>query len=174
VGARPAGFLDRDGTINRRPPPHEYVTRIEDFELLPGAVEGMAALAECGFVLVVVSNQRGMAHGVVTGELLDATESALQDALRPLGAQIAAFHYCPHELDEDCGCRKPAPGMLLQAARELDLDLGASWTIGDSQSDVDAGAAAGTRTVGLGSGLTGATLAADSLQRAAAAVCGAG
>ena len=171
MAPRPAAFLDRDGTINRRPPPHEYVTRVEEFELIPGAVDGMAALAECGLLLVVVSNQRGMARGLVGAELLDATETVLQDALRPRGAEISAFHYCPHELDEDCGCRKPAPGMLLHAADGLDLDLAASWMIGDSQSDVDAGTGAGCRTVGLGEGLKGATATAGSLAEAAELIC---
>jgi D-glycero-D-manno-heptose 1,7-bisphosphate phosphatase len=166
----PAAFLDRDGTINRRPPPHEYVTRLEDFELLPGAVDGIAALSQCGFTLVVVSNQRGLARGMLTVEVLRATETVLQDALRPLGAEIAGFHYCPHDTDEDCGCRKPAPGMLLRAADELDLDLGSSWMIGDSESDVEAGTAAGCRTVSLGEA-KGATLSAATLPEAAELVC---
>ena len=172
--SRPAAFLDRDGTINRRPPPHQYVARIEEFELLPGAVEGIARLAECGYVLVVASNQRGLARGMVEEDLLRETEATLQKALRPHGAEIARFHYCPHDLDEDCGCRKPLPGMLLRAADELDLDLGDSWMIGDSVSDVEAGAAAGCRTAAIGSEAAAGdpTLTAASLREAAELICG--
>jgi len=169
---RRAAFLDRDGTINENPPPHEYVTRIEDFRLLPGAAQGMARLGDCGHALVVVSNQRGVARGLVSQEVLRATERVLQDALRPLGAEIAGFYYCPHELDEDCDCRKPRPGMLLEAAEELSLDLGGSWMIGDSQSDMEAGSAAGCRTVYLGrKASVPATLTTESLDAAATLIC---
>jgi D-glycero-D-manno-heptose 1,7-bisphosphate phosphatase len=170
---RPAAFLDRDGTLNERPPEHEYVTRVEDFRLLPGAVEAMASLASCGYELVVVSNQRGLARGLVTEEVLREIEEVLQGALEPHGARIAGFHYCPHELEENCECRKPKPGLLLDAAAERDLDLGASWMLGDSDSDVAAGAAAGCRTAYLGDdpGVE-ATIRAPSLPEAAAAICG--
>jgi D-glycero-D-manno-heptose 1,7-bisphosphate phosphatase len=172
---RPAAFLDRDGTINARPPEHEYVTRIEEFQLLPGAIEGLARLANCGFTLVVVSNQRGIARGLVSEELLRATEDAIQGGLQPQGASIAGFYYCPHELDENCDCRKPKPGLLLTAASELDLDLGSSWMIGDSDTDIEAGRAAGCRTVLLGEGSSAeATLEAASLRDAAEAVCASG
>ena len=169
---RQAAFLDRDGTINESPPEGEYVTRVEDFQLLPGAVEGIARLAGCSYTLVVVSNQRGVARGLVSQELLRTTETLLQEALRPHGAKIADFYYCTHELDEGCDCRKPLPGMLLQAASELDLDLGESWMIGDSQKDVEAGRAAGCRTIYLGSesGI-GGTLTAESLEAAATSIC---
>jgi D-glycero-D-manno-heptose 1,7-bisphosphate phosphatase len=141
-----AAFLDRDGTLNARPPEHEYVTRAEDFAWLPGAIEGMLALADAGFVLAVVSNQRGIARGLVSQETLAAIESEIQSALEPSGVAIAAFRYCPHELDAGCDCRKPKPGMLLELATTLGLDLASSWMIGDSRSDVQAGRAAGTRT----------------------------
>lgn len=170
---RKAAFLDRDGTINEKPPEHEYVTRIEDFRLLPDAVEGMAQLARCGHALVIVSNQRGVARGQVSRELLEATEEVLQDTLRRHEAEIAGFYYCPHELDENCECRKPRPGMLLQAGSELALDLRDSWMIGDSPSDVEAGRAAGCRTAYLGDAAdVDATLRADSLSDAGTAICG--
>lgn len=158
-----------------RPPEHEYVTRAEDFTLLPGAAEGIAALAACGFELVVVSNQRGIARGLVTDEVLRETESALAAALAPERVEIAGFYYCPHEIEEECDCRKPRPGLLLRAAEELGLDLAASWIIGDSESDIRAGEAAGCRTLFLGAGNeVGADLAAESLRDAAALVCAAG
>ncbi len=150
MGGLKAAFLDRDGTLNTRPPPHEYLTTADAFEWLPGAREGAARLSEAGYLLTVVSNQRGVARGLLTVETLRAIEERIQDGLRPLGARIDAFRYCIHELDAACCCRKPEPGMLLDLARELDLDLRRSWMIGDSESDVEAGRRAGCRTALVG------------------------
>jgi D-glycero-D-manno-heptose 1,7-bisphosphate phosphatase len=143
---RRAVFLDRDGTLNVRPAEHSYVETLEGFVWLPGAVEGASALARAGYVLAVASNQRGIARGLVSWSAIAAIEAEIQARLGEHGAQIAAFRYCPHELDEGCDCRKPAPGMLLALARELDVDLARSWMVGDSRSDVAAGRAAGCRT----------------------------
>lgn len=148
------------------------MTRIEDFRVLPGAVEGMARLAGCGFLLVIVSNQRGVARGLVSKDLLRETESVLRRSLEPEGVGIAGFYYCPHEIADDCECRKPRPGLLLDAAAELDLDLEASWMIGDSPSDVAAGSSAGCRTAHLGNDpVAEATISAESLQAAASRIC---
>jgi D-glycero-D-manno-heptose 1,7-bisphosphate phosphatase len=150
---------------------------MEDFRLIPGAVEGMVRLAHCGYALIVASNQRGIARGLVTQALLRDTERALQSALAPHRVAVSGFYYCPHEIgDPGCDCRKPLPGMLRRAAKELELDLGASWVIGDSFSDIEAGVAAGTRTAYVGSGKApdGPDLSADSLRAAAAKICGRG
>src|SRR3954453_7452622 len=98
---RKAAFLDRDGTINEKPGEHEYVTRVEGFHLLPGAVQGLTKLADCGYALVVGSNQRGIASGLVQHDLLRATEEVLQQALPPPGAEMAGHYYCPYGLDQD-------------------------------------------------------------------------
>ena len=140
-------FLDRDGVLNVRPPEHEYVRSAAEFQWLPGAADGAARLGSAGYVLTVVSNQRGLARGLLTPEVLEEIEGLIQRELRPRGAQIQAFRYCPHDLDAGCACRKPRPGMILGLAEELGLDTSRSWTIGDSPSDVAAGRAAGTRTV---------------------------
>jgi D-glycero-D-manno-heptose 1,7-bisphosphate phosphatase len=145
-----AAFLDRDGTINERPVPHRYVEAAENFRWLPGAAEGLTRLARAGLSLVIVSNQRGIARGLVSWRTLGLIESEIQRELRSRGTEIASFRYCPHALADDCDCRKPRPGMLLDAARELDLDLARSWMIGDTGSDVQAGIAAGCRTVLIG------------------------
>ena len=144
---RPAVFLDRDGTINVRPPEHDYIRESRDFEWLTGALEGMAKLAGAGLPLVVVSNQRGISRGLVSETTLREIESQIQTALGAYGHQISAFRYCPHGLDEQCECRKPRPGLLRAAADELQLDLRRSWMIGDSDTDVQAGQAAGCRTI---------------------------
>ncbi len=150
------------------------MTRLDDFELLPGAVEGMAHLAACGLTLVVASNQRGIARGIVSEGFLRASEAALQAELSLLGAEISGFYYCPHGIEEDCDCRKPRPGMLLRAAGDLDLDLASSWMVGDSASDVEAGSAAGCRTAAIGpETIERATITAPTLQRAAELICSA-
>ena len=143
---RPAAFLDRDGTLNAKAPPHEYITSLDRFEWIPGAVEGAVALARAGFVLAVVSNQRGIARGLLTSATLGEIENEIQSALAPHGVRVESFRYCPHELDAGCDCRKPRPGMLIDVANELHVDLPNSWMIGDSETDVEAGRAAGTHT----------------------------
>ena len=140
---RPAAFLDRDGVLNVRPRPHEYVRSVQGFHWIDGAAEGAARLARAGYVLAIVSNQRGVARGLVDPSALADIEVEIQAELGVYGAQIEAFRYCVHGSDAGCDCRKPAPGLLLSAARDLDLDLERSWMIGDSDSDVVAGHAAG-------------------------------
>jgi D-glycero-D-manno-heptose 1,7-bisphosphate phosphatase len=166
---RPAAFLDRDGTLNRRPPQHDYVRSAADFVWLEGAAEGAARLARSGYALVVVSNQRGVTRGLVAPGALAEIEEGVQAELERRGCRIEAFRYCVHDLDAGCACRKPQPGMLLAAARELDLDLRRSWMIGDSESDVLAGRAAGCRTalVGARAPAAGADIVAGCLFDAA-------
>jgi D-glycero-D-manno-heptose 1,7-bisphosphate phosphatase len=147
---RAAAFLDRDGTLNQRPPEHRYVTSPEEFTWLPGAVQGAARMAAAGYVLTVTSNQRGVALGLVDDSVLRALELIIQDGLAEHGCGVEAFAYCPHDDAARCACRKPRPGMLLHLAAELDLDLRSSWMIGDSESDVLAGQAAGCRTALVG------------------------
>jgi D-glycero-D-manno-heptose 1,7-bisphosphate phosphatase len=143
---RRAVFLDRDGTLNVRPDEHAYVESLDGFVWLAGALEGASALARAGFVLAVVSNQRGVARGLVSWATLTSIEHEIQARMRDAGAEITAFRYCPHDLADACDCRKPAPGMILALARTLDIDLPRSWMIGDSESDIAAGQAAGCRT----------------------------
>lgn len=149
VGA--AVFLDRDGTLNVRPAEHDYVRTAEGFTWLPGAAESAARLCAAGFRLMVVSNQRGLARGLVDRSTLEAIEKRIQEGLGRHGGRIESFRYCPHDLDADCDCRKPRPGLLLALAAELDLDLGRSWMVGDAISDIGAGKAAGCATALIGS-----------------------
>jgi D-glycero-D-manno-heptose 1,7-bisphosphate phosphatase len=146
VVARRAAFLDRDGTLNVRPPEHQYITAIEDFEWLPEAPEALALLASAGYFLAVVSNQRGVALGVTKEAILRAIEERIQRRLEPLGCRIDVFRYCLHDRDEACSCRKPGPGMLLAIGDEFGIDLSRSWMIGDQNTDVRAGRAAGCKT----------------------------
>jgi histidinol-phosphate phosphatase family protein len=141
-----AVFLDRDGVINQRPLEGEYVTRWEDFHILPGVAAGIALLNHAGFSVIVVTNQRCIAKGLMTEATLQKMHERMTDVLARAGAKIDATFYCPHEIEPPCECRKPAPGMLLSAARLRGIDLRTSWMIGDSDNDVEAGLNAGCKT----------------------------
>lgn len=141
-----AAFLDRDGVINRKAPEGQYITRWEEMQFLPGVAEAITLLNRAEFRVIVVSNQRCVAKGLITAPELEALHLRMRDHLARTGARIDAVYYCPHEQEPVCICRKPAPGMLLQAAREHAINLGASWMIGDSDIDVEAGRKAGCKT----------------------------
>ena len=143
---RRAAFLDRDGIINRKAREGEYVTRWEDMEILPGVAEAIALLNQAGFCVIVVSNQRCVARELITTGELDALHQRMCQALVSAGAKIDAIYYCPHENRPACRCRKPQPGLLLDAARAYNIDLAASWMIGDSKADMEAGRSAGCKT----------------------------
>jgi D-glycero-D-manno-heptose 1,7-bisphosphate phosphatase len=147
-----AAFLDRDGVINRKAREGEYVTRWEEMQILPGVAEGIVLLNRSDYRVIVVSNQRCVAKGLISVPDLEGLHHRLSEHLFKLGATIDGIYYCPHETEPRCECRKPQPGMLLDAARDHDIDLGASWMIGDSKADVEAGHKAGCKTVLLGRG----------------------
>jgi D-glycero-D-manno-heptose 1,7-bisphosphate phosphatase len=155
--SRRAVFLDRDGTINVRPPAHSYVTGLDQFFWLPGARAAIARLTDDGYLIAVVSNQRGLARGLVSRSTLNELEDRIQRDLAPYGCAVTAFRYCPHDLDAGCDCRKPRPGLIVALAEELGLDLSRSWVIGDTETDVLAGQAAGCRTVLVGAAPGGVT-----------------
>jgi histidinol-phosphate phosphatase family protein len=143
VTARRALFLDRDGTLIVDVPYPSDPARVE---LIPGATAALRSLQET-WALVVVSNQSGIGRGLIT----EAQAAAVHDRFVALfvaeGVQFARTYYCPHRPDAGCPCRKPSPGMLLDAARELGLDLTRSVMLGDKPSDVEAGRAAGCARV---------------------------
>jgi D-glycero-D-manno-heptose 1,7-bisphosphate phosphatase len=143
-----AAFLDRDGVINRKAATEdEYVTRWQEMQILPGVAEGIALLNRAGFLVIVVSNQRGVAKGLITEAELNSIHKRMCDELMRAGAVIHSVYYCPHALDPPCDCRKPQPGMLLRAAHMYHIELKCSWMIGDSDKDVGAGRSAGCKTV---------------------------
>lgn len=142
-----AAFIDRDGVINEE---LHHVHRIEDFHLLPGAVEGLSTLAAAGFALVVVTNQGGIAKGLYTPADFHTLTAHMRTHLASRGVQLAGVYHCPHhpegtvpEWSTACDCRKPQPGLLLQATRELGLDPSRSVMIGDKLSDMQAARRAG-------------------------------
>jgi D-glycero-D-manno-heptose 1,7-bisphosphate phosphatase len=142
-----AVFLDRDGVINRKAIEGEYITSWEQMELLPGVAEGIALLNRAGFCVIVVTNQRCVAKGLISEGDLQDMHRRLREVLAHDGARIDAIYYCPHDLGSRCVCRKPAPGMLLEAAKSRKVELGLSWMIGDSESDIEAGNSAGCKTI---------------------------
>ena len=152
---RRAAFLDRDGTINRE---KDYLHRIDEFEFLPGVPEAVRALNEAGFLVVVVSNQSGVGRGYYTEDDVDLLHRHIAAELAKYGARVDAWFYCPHHPEGRgsyalaCRCRKPLPGMLLEAAGRYDIDLAASVMIGDKLVDMEAGLAAGCRTILLRTG----------------------
>lgn len=147
-------FLDRDGTLNRHV---GFVTEAPQLELLPGVAEAVRNINQSRYLAIVVTNQPVIARGEVTIEELDNIHNRLETLLGQEGAYVDAIYYCPHhphkgysgerpEYKIDCDCRKPNPGLLLRAAENFNIDLAASWMVGDSESDIQAGKSAGCRT----------------------------
>jgi D-glycero-D-manno-heptose 1,7-bisphosphate phosphatase len=148
---RPAAFLDRDGTIIREV---DYLGSPTQVRLLPRAGEALRLLNEAGLAVVVTTNQSGIARGMLTEDDLERIHLVLEERLAHRGARLDGIYYCPHHPDVGeklhrirCRCRKPSPGMLERAARELDLELSQSYAVGDGARDVEAGRRAGCRTV---------------------------
>ncbi len=139
-----AVFLDRDGTIIFD---EVYLADPSRIRFIPGAIDAMRALSSRGYALVLVSNQSGVARGLIRPEQLAAVHARLCELLAAEGVTFAGAYHCVHGPDDGCECRKPKPGMLLEAARELGLDVTASVIVGDKPSDVAAGEAAGARGV---------------------------
>ncbi len=146
-----AVFLDKDGTLVEDEPYNVDPGRIR---LMPGAADGLRALHAAGYRLVVVSNQSGVARGFFPEAALGAVEQRLSELLAEVGVPLAGFYYCPHHpagtvpaYALECPCRKPRPGLVLRAARELEIGRGRSWMVGDILDDVEAGRRAGCRTI---------------------------
>jgi D-glycero-D-manno-heptose 1,7-bisphosphate phosphatase len=142
-----AAFLDRDGVINLD---HGYVFRPQDFEFVPGTLAAARRLHEAGWALVVVTNQSGIGRGLYSEDDYRTLDAWMRAEFAAAGAPLASTHFCPHHPRDaqganlrECDCRKPAPGMLLAAARDLNLDLAASAMFGDKASDLAAARAAG-------------------------------
>ncbi|MDF1836390.1 MAG: D-glycero-beta-D-manno-heptose 1,7-bisphosphate 7-phosphatase [Planctomycetota bacterium] len=141
---KPAVFLDRDGTLNKDV---HYLSRAEDFDWIPGVLPALADLQRAGWALVVVTNQSGIAQGKLSEADLEAIHDRMAFELQQHGIQLQGIYHCPHhptlgaagQQPGPCPCRKPAPGMLLQACEDLGLDPKRSWMVGDSIRDLQAG-----------------------------------
>ena len=147
MNARRAAFLDRDGVINYD---RGYVHRPEQFEFVPGVFEAVRELRRLEFVPVIVTNQSGIGRGIYSASDCDSLTTWMMQRFASEGAEIGAVYYCPHHPSDAldsyrvaCDCRKPAPGMLFAAARDLNLDLPRSTMFGDRTSDLEAAQAGG-------------------------------
>lgn len=147
--ATPCVFFDRDGIVNEVPDPARYVVSVERFRLIPAFLEALGVVKGCGYAAVVVTNQRGIALGEMTGEAVEAIHAHLGALVGEAGLVLDGVYVCPFD-DDRHPWRKPNPGMLLQAAEDLGLDLAASWMVGDKESDVTTGRRAGCRTIRVG------------------------
>lgn len=156
---RRAVFIDRDGTLNVEV---NYLHRIEDLVLIPGATAAIRALNQAGYLAIVVTNQAGIARGYYDEAALHRLHAHLADMLATDRARLDAIYFCPHhpEFSGVCDCRKPAPGMLLRAAAEHTIDLTQSWLIGDTAGDLAAAQAVGCQTVLVRTGYGAQTEAA--------------
>jgi D-glycero-D-manno-heptose 1,7-bisphosphate phosphatase len=171
---RAAAFLDRDGVINVD---HGYTYRIDDFEFVDGTLAAAARLHAMGFALVVVTNQSGIGRGLYTVADFDMLTDWMRAQFAAAGAPLAGVYWCPHHpvdavgaYRRDCDCRKPAPGMLLAAMRDLDLDPARSVLFGDKRSDLEAAAAAGVPERVL-LGTNGSAVPAESASDCLATAC---
>jgi D-glycero-D-manno-heptose 1,7-bisphosphate phosphatase len=148
---RPAAFLDRDGTVLEEA---GYLDRLERLVFFPFAIDAIRLLRRGGYAVVIITNQSGVGRGLYAEEFVHRAHRTIDERVAAGGGRIDGYYYCPHhptaEVERyrrDCECRKPGPGMLRQAATELDLDLPRSFAVGDKWTDVQAGEAAGARGI---------------------------
>lgn len=145
-------FFDRDGVVNVAPPPEEYyVLSLDRFFILPEFLRALRVVNRKGYAAAIVTNQRCIERGLITWNELNRIHDHLRLAVKEAGLELLDILVCPHGGNDNCECRKPKPGLFLEAARRHQLDLPASWMVGDSESDVEAGRAAGCRTVRIAS-----------------------
>lgn len=157
MASRPAVILDRDGVINQDS--EQFIRSVAEFRPLAGSLDAIARLKQAGWAVAVCTNQSGVGRGLYTMTTLNAIHAHLRALLAEHGTTVDGIYACPHLPDAGCNCRKPRPGMLLQAASELQLDLSASYMVGDASRDLDAGRAAGARPVLVRTGKGRHTLA---------------
>jgi histidinol-phosphate phosphatase family protein len=140
-----AVFLDRDGVLTRDR--QDYVKTPEELEVLPSIEAPLREIQQRGFRIVIITNQSVVGRGLTSHYEMSRIHEKLRMEIARLGCSIDGIYYCPHRPDEGCGCRKPAPGLILKAARELGIDVGRSWMIGDKEMDLEAARRAGCRGI---------------------------
>jgi len=151
---RPAIILDRDGVLNEKSQKARYVRSWSEFKWLPGAKEAIRLLKCTGYIVIIVTNQAGIARGIMTESDLTSIHEQMKKDLAEIGASVDAIYYCPHGWDEGCECRKPKPGMLFQAQRDFHLDLTRTFFVGDDIRDIQAGEQVGCKTLLVDSDLS--------------------
>jgi len=148
-----AVFLDRDGTINKKAPYGQYILNKEQFEFLPGVLDALRFLHKNSERrIVIVTNQAAIGRGFTLRCEVNDLHAWVSQQVRQAGGLIHAFYICPHTIDDKCRCRKPQPGLLVQASREMELDLARSVMVGDTMTDIQAGWRAGVGECYLSTG----------------------
>jgi len=140
-------FLDRDGVINKPPPVGSWVLRWEDFEFADGALAALRRLRERGFVAVVVTNQSCIGRGLVSADEIASINARMTEAVAASGGELAGVYLCPHKTDDGCPCRKPRPGLIDLASRDLGLNPARAFLVGDTRRDIEAGLARACTTI---------------------------
>jgi len=150
-------FLDRDGTLNPDP---GYISNPDDFELFPDVPESLKQLREAGYLLILITNQSGIARGMITIEQLECIHNKLASLLQKHDVKLDAIYYCPHHPDfpdakgiSECNCRKPKPGLISKALIEWNIDIENSFMIGDKKSDINIGLNTGAKPIFIGKSL---------------------
>ena len=145
-------FLDRDGVVNKNR--DDYVKNVSELEIFSFISQPIKKLKELGFQIIVITNQSAINRGLTSHENVKEIHNSINNFLKKNDTSIDHFYYCPHSPDENCICRKPKPGLILQAANELGIDLSSSWMIGDNDSDIVAGESVGCKTIKIKSDIT--------------------
>ena len=142
-----AVLLDRDGVLNKNPGPGKYVRSWADWEWLPGAKETLGLFHQAGYRVVIITNQSGIAQGLMTENALSNIHWNMKESAKAEGGKNLTIYHCPHVLANECECRKPKPGMILQAQSDLGFDFENTYFIGDDERDRQAGEAAGCPSI---------------------------
>ncbi|HHU49412.1 MAG: D-glycero-alpha-D-manno-heptose-1,7-bisphosphate 7-phosphatase [Caldicoprobacterales bacterium] len=145
-----AVFFDRDGVINEKLPEDRYVTRWEEFRFLPDVFRTLRHIKSRGYLIILVTNQRGIARKLMTEQQLQNIHQCMQAALELHGCSFDRIFYCPHDIQDHCYCRKPRPGLLAMAEQYYRIDKANSYMVGDSAGDVEAGRRYGIKTIRIG------------------------
>lgn len=164
---RKAVFLDRDGTIIRD---KNFLSSPDGIEILPGVPDALRQLKKAGFLLILITNQSGVGRGYFTIEIVDEIHKRLQELLKKEGAILDEIYRCPHHPDDHCECRKPRTKLFRDAIKKWDVDPSASYSIGDKESDLEAGKALGCQTIFIGPQTVPADYHVPSLLDAAACI----
>lgn len=163
-------FLDRDGVINVKAKEHDYIKCWEEFIFLPKVIDAIKLLNRNGYIVIVVSNQRGIARGIMSVDSLNAIHINMLQELQENGAHIDRVYFCPHDIGE-CNCRKPGIGLFIRAEKDYsNLDKSSSYMIGDSKTDIEAGIRYGIRTIKIGKSCSLEDYRADDLYDAASII----
>jgi len=140
-------FLDRGGVINKKAPEGDYIKNWSEFKFLPGVKEALKKLNKADFLVIIIANQRGITKGIMSEEDLKAIHIKIIEKLSKIGAKIDKIYYYPHDEKDNCECRKPKIGMLIEAEKDFNIEMSKSWLIGDSNSDIVAGQKAGCKII---------------------------